>query len=418
MAEPIGAYNNYDLLTRVAVEIGSAYYGVNGTDIELPPVQHTHDFDLVKGIVTRGIKTFIDLAPDKGWNWRKRILSIRFLTTLTKATAMTTAPAAGDILTQATTGATMVVRSVSSDKKTITGTQTSDTAFTTAYAVSSNNTGATMSPATFTPATVVAGSAAINSDQARFLLPQDFSGIPIAPIAYAAGSSQVGQIELVHEGGIRRDRAWSVSTGYPERAAILPYGTRRFELLVDPAPAYADVIEIPYLAHFDAVIAEGGVATAGAATTLTDTVLTTRGYFPDDYFNGWVITVLGGTGKWQTATVTDWDMSDSKFTFSALSGGSTPGTTTVYIVQPASSYHPAGASFDSAVLGACLAQAVKDTGKTDTAGRVEEFYKVLLPSAYVLDRQIAGRSRRLGMMTNGPRECRERTWNPIVYPEA
>lgn len=415
MTEPIGAFTNQDLLTSVALEIGCPYYGATGVGVAMPPVTSEHDFDQVKKIVSRGIKRFIDLSPAPGWNWRKRLTSIVFLTTLTKATAFTTAPAAGDILTQATSGATLVVRSVSTDKLTILGSQTSDAVFTTGYTVSSNNTGATMSPATFTPSAVSSGTTVISSDPARFLMPQDFSGVPAGPVAYAKNTAHNTRIEIVHDGSIRRDRSCCVQTSYPSRIAFLPYGVRRYELLVDPSPVAADIIEIPYLAHFDSLLAEGGIATAGAATTLTDTALTTRGYFPDDYFNGWVITVLGGTGKGQTATITDWDLSDSKFTFTALSGGSTPDATTVYIVQPASPYHPAGAAFDTAVLGACLAQAVLDTGKDDTSGRVAEFFKVLLPAARETDREIAGRSRRLGKMSDGPRDYRERTWNTVTY---
>jgi hypothetical protein len=342
MTEPIGAYTYQDLLTRVAVEAGNAYYGTTGVDPAMAPVTNFHDFDQISGIVQRGIKRFIDLAPPDGWNWRKRLLEVTFV--------------------PAGTGGTV-----------------------------------------------------IDSDPARYLMPQDFSGIPSGKIVYHKNTAHNTEIELVHDNGLRRDRATAVQTGYPSRVAFLPYGVRRFELLVDPAPVAADIIEIPYLAHFDLLQVQGGVATAGAATTLTDTVLTTRGYFPDDYFNGWVITVLGGTGRYQTATVTDWDMSDSKFTFSALSGGSTPDATTVYIVQPSNNYHPAGASFDTTVLGACLAQAVLDLKLDDTSGRVAEFYKVLLPAAQEMDRKIAGRSRRLGLMTNGPSYPRERTWNPVTF---
>jgi hypothetical protein len=344
MTEPIGAYTYQDLLTRVAIEAGCAYYGVNGVEPAMAPVNNFHDFDLVSGVVQRGIKRFIDLAPAEGWNWRKRLLELTFV--------------------PAGTGATV-----------------------------------------------------IDSDPARYLMPQDFSGVVTGRIVYHKNTAHGGEIELVHDNDLRRDRSCQVQTNYPSRAAILPYGVRRFELLVDPAPVAADIIEIPYQAHFDILQLQGGVATAGTTTTMTDTVLTTRGYFPDDYFNGWIITVLGGTGRYQTATVTDWDMSDSKFTFTGLSGSATPDATTVYIVQPANNYHPAGASFDTAVLGACLAQAVLDLGLDDKSGRVAEFFKVLLPAAQEMDRKIAGRSRRLGLMSNGPRDYRERTWTPITHFE-
>jgi len=66
---------------------------------------------------------------------------------------LTTAPAKGDILTQATTAATMVVDSVDDTKRYIYGYTTSGT-FGTSNTVSSDDSGATMDPATFTPSVV------------------------------------------------------------------------------------------------------------------------------------------------------------------------------------------------------------------------------------------------------------------------
>ncbi len=77
--------------------------------------------------------------------------------------------------------------------------------------------------------------------------------------------------------------------------------------------------------------AEGGTATGGTATTLIDT--TSRDE-DDDYFNDWILTITGGTGVGEYATVTDFDNGTSKLTFSGgLSGGSTPDTTSVYRVE-------------------------------------------------------------------------------------
>ncbi|MCP4541698.1 MAG: hypothetical protein GY832_31585 [Chloroflexi bacterium] len=71
-----------------------------------------------------------------------------------------------------------------------------------------------------------------------------------------------------------------------------------------------------------------GTATAGAATTLTDGSI--AGDYDDDYFNTYKITITAGTGLDEYATVTDYDGTLGKFTFSALSGGSTPDTTSEY----------------------------------------------------------------------------------------
>jgi hypothetical protein len=71
-----------------------------------------------------------------------------------------------------------------------------------------------------------------------------------------------------------------------------------------------------------------GTATAGAATYLTDGDI--AGDYADDYFNTYTIKVTAGTGEGETATVTDFDGTLGKFIFAALSGGSTPDTTSEY----------------------------------------------------------------------------------------
>lgn len=185
-------------------------------------------------------------------------------------------------------------------------------------------------------------------------------------------------------------------------------------MLLDPSPSAADVIEFNYISHFDQLLMEGGTATDGSATTLIDTSMAGYNYYADDYFNGWIVTILSGTGKGQTATVTDWVQATSTFTFTALSGAATPDTTSVYMVQPASNLHPAGASFDTAILHACYAQAEMEINALD-ADWIGKFYGAILPAAFETNKQQSGRSRRLGRMTNGPTEERERTWSDITF---
>lgn len=74
----------------------------------------------------------------------------------------------------------------------------------------------------------------------------------------------------------------------------------------------------------------GGVAESGTATTLVDGDRTEA----SDYFNGYTIRITGGTGAGEYATVTDYDQATGTFTFTALSGGSTPDSTSKYEVAP------------------------------------------------------------------------------------
>jgi len=253
------------------------------------------------------------------------------------------------------------------------------------------------------------------ADPSTYVLDQDFSGIPASPIYYDADTNNAAPIRWVSEDLIRQRRSNTVTTTDPRIAAIIPSSAnteRRWELLVDPQPSSADVLKFRYVAEYDSRQIEGGTATGGGATTLIDTSLATAGYFADDLFNTWILTVLSGTGKGETATITDWVQSTSTFTFTALSGGSTPDTTTVYMVQPASNYHPAGPAFDMAILHACLAQLEMEKSHVSN-GWQERFYGLTLPAAHVINAQQKGRARRLGLMTNGPTFLPERTWNDI-----
>lgn len=82
------------------------------------------------------------------------------------------------------------------------------------------------------------------------------------------------------------------------------------------------------LMEVDLVRSYTGTATAGAATTLTDSDI--AGDYDDDFFNIYLLTITAGTGVDEYATVTDYDGTLGKFTFAALSGGSTPDTTSQY----------------------------------------------------------------------------------------
>ena len=72
-------------------------------------------------------------------------------------------------------------------------------------------------------------------------------------------------------------------------------------------------------------------ATSGSATTLLDSGL--DGTYADDYYNDCIIEIISGTGRGETALVTDYAGTTAQFTFAGgLSGGSTPDDTSEYLV--------------------------------------------------------------------------------------
>ena len=82
------------------------------------------------------------------------------------------------------------------------------------------------------------------------------------------------------------------------------------------------------LMEVDLVPALRGTATAADATSITDSGIADT--YDDDYWNGYVLRVTAGTGIDEYATVTDFTGSSGKFEFTALSGGTTPDTTSEY----------------------------------------------------------------------------------------
>ena len=82
------------------------------------------------------------------------------------------------------------------------------------------------------------------------------------------------------------------------------------------------------LMEVDLVRAYTGTASAADATSITDSGI--AGDYDDDFFNGYVLRITAGTGLDEYATVTDYGGTAGQFTFAALSGGTTPDTTSQY----------------------------------------------------------------------------------------
>lgn len=437
MAEPTSALTIEGLVLRIAREIGVADYGTDGQQEAMVPVD-PHDLDLVRTIVNDGIRMFIKSGPANGWRWQRRIMSVDVTsteitgtvdsastTTLVDLTLATTYDTDGDLIGY---WAYITDGTGKGSYAQVTGyTAISGTVTVADWLSISGNAGGTDPVAddsfTITPIEVIEG------EIYRYPLPENYGGTPDGPITYKANSNHAQQIEWVDESYIRSRRAVTVTNAYPMWAATLPYEpraqgagpSRRYEIQFDPKPSVADTFLFPYSLYFDKVRLEAGTATAGAATSLTNSDL--ANLYPDDYYNGWVMKIIDGTGKNANAVVTDYTGTTGVFTVAdwlAIDGTTAaavdPDADSIYILQPAVNLTPMPMRFDDMVEGACLAKA--EMLVDDLAGRgfVQDWKETHKPDAYKEDQRSAPRS--LGTMNksgDGRRLLRDRTWNDINY---
>ncbi len=401
MAEPTGVLSFQDMILRVAEKAGMAYYGSDGQGKPVVPVD-AFNLDKCRRIVNDGFRLFDGSPPENGWHWKERIAAV-----LLQATESGTATGGTS---------TTLIDTVNRDEAndyfndwliTITaGTGVGEYALVTDF-VSGTST-VTFSgglSGSSTPDTT-----SIYQIEKVNLMPEDFDGQIDGKITYSSSSNHASKINIVDESIIRSLRADFVSTGYVDRVAFVPYtpaagslGTRRWEMLVYPAPSVSDTLKIPYTSHFNTMDCETGVATGGSALTLLDTGREEA----SGYFDAWILTITAGTGLGQTATITTY-VTGGTFNFTALSGGATPDTTSVYYVEPAANLHPAGFRFDLQIQAACYAEAEKQIEEINE-GAVELFYKVHRAEAHRIDGLSRPRT-----LSRGTRVHQHRTRNAVT----
>ena len=398
-SEPSSALTFYDLLIDIAKQLSVADYDDTRGTIIIPTDQYS--FELCKKIVNDGISMFMSDQPEKGWRWMRRLCPVTFALTYTGtatgggATTLVDSGIADTYADDFFVGYDIYIES---------GTGVGESATVTDYTGSSGTfTFAALSggstPDTTSKYSISKSANAINGDGSRYKLPTNFGGTVDGKIRYTKDSNRGNVISWCDEARIRARRAVTLNTGYPLLAAILPLdptseslsATRQWEIIFDPRPNAINTVQFPYTLYFDKMQMEMGTATAGDAISLTDS----NRWEIDDYFDDWILTVRAGTGKSETATITGYG--SGKFDFTALSGGSTPTTTSVYTVEPPANLHPAGHQFDESIRSACKARAEMEEQDEhmDTAW-TEEYHKKALANAYRIDRRSA--PRRLGKM--------------------
>lgn len=408
MAEPTGVLSFEDLVMRLAELLEVADWDTTDGTM-LVPVTNKYSLEQCVRYANNGIRMFIADAPPKGWKWMKRIHS------LTMAITYTGTATGG--------GATTLVDSGIADTYAddffngydvyiTAGTGVGESATITDYTGSSGTfTFSALSggstPDSTTKYTIAKSTLAINGDGARYMLPENFGGTVDGKITYDANSAHNTKIDWVDESRIRGFRSTTIQSGYPVWAATLPYSptssaisaNRRWEILFEPRPASIQTVMFPYTMHFNKLQLRGGTSTGAGSTSITDSLR----HEPDDYFIGWVIKIIHGTGKYSYATVTDYVGSTGVFTVvdwldeDGGAAGTDPASGDRYIVQPAANIHPAGFMFDNAIEAACKARAQMETNDAGIEW-IQEYRQVALPEAKRLDGR--SNSRRLGPLVN------------------
>lgn len=359
-----------DLLLAVAEAVGAAYHGSDGQGTACVPVNRS-TFDKCLRVVNDGIRLFEQSEPPNGWRWKRATASIVLCseyatgtadsatsTTLVDATLSDTYDSDDDLngyycyVTSGTgDGSWAVVTDYTAETGTVTVADWLD---------ANGNAGGEDPDAgsefSVTNVEVVAG------DPTRYPLPSDFYGAVAGPITYIASSNHANLIKWCDESTIRAAQAVTVNTGYPSMAAVRPAGQRRWELYIDTIPSASSILSFPYERGFDDIQMVTGVASSGSAVTLVDSDF--ADVYPDDYFVGWTIYIMSGTGEQARGVVTDYTGSTATFTVAdwlaadgETASSADPDEGSAYYVEPVDNYHSAGVQFDKAIQSACLATA-------------------------------------------------------------
>ena len=385
----------------------------------MPPVD-IDDLEDVKQVINDGIRQFQADAPPTGWQWRRRIIQVNISNVETTGTADA---ADATSITDLTLADTYDADDDLNDYWVyITGetgegsyAQITDyTALTGAITVADwldqyGNAAGTNPAADST--FVITQYETVGGDIGRIPLPEYYGGEVAGDINYSKDATHKQRILWTAENIISTQRQSSTSSSYPFLAAIRPLepvaGTlgpkRRYELLLYPDPVQTDILEWPYILEFDKIDMETGVATGAAATNVSDS---TRDE-PDDYFNGWRITIIDGTGRNTYALVTDYTGATGTFTVADWLGGADPAANSVYYVEPLNNLHPAGLKFDEVVKASCLSEAEQFYSKIE-AGHIERYIQKALPRAYEAD----ARSRMFTKIGRNPSP--EREWLNVI----
>lgn len=241
--EDTSAYNLGDLVLEVALKMGSAYYGEDGTEEAQVPVD-PHDLSQCKRHVNNALRMFLADAPPTGWRWTKPIYSVVMWPTINVNATKTVTGGTYDVTNDQTllTASSSVFYETMEEKAIVV---TGQGTFTIKQYVS-----ATQVYVYGNHYFVAAATYSIASD-GNYTLPRTFVGTYSGAVTYQAGTNQDTPIEWTNDVFIRQLRENdSIVSGWPSLAAIrlrsALTGRRRYELMAYPAPIQTMTIEVTF----------------------------------------------------------------------------------------------------------------------------------------------------------------------------
>lgn len=243
MADPTLGLTYNDMRIRVAEFLAIAYYGVNGDEAAQLPVD-AHDLELVSRLVNDGYRRFM---AERDWLFNK----LRFMITFIEQTSGSADSATATTLVDATLGTLAAGKGGTDDDfngftiRVVSGTTGKiQTAAITDYTASTGTVTVAAWPS-FTPAAgdtfTIAGPTAVEGDNSRYFLPDDFYGL-LSPFMSYPTEETLLRIQEVQEHTIRELKAQSDTTGNPSMFAIMPEPVTattsggRWEILFWPRP--------------------------------------------------------------------------------------------------------------------------------------------------------------------------------------
>ena len=113
------------------------------------------------------------------------------------------------------------------------------------------------------------------------------------------------------------------------------------------APRFGSVLKACGLAETTVTPAVTGTATAGASNSIT---LAAGASSTNDFYNGQILRITGGTGSGTIALITDYVGSTKVATLRPISGTVTPDSTSAYSIGAHVVYTPVSASFSSVTI--------------------------------------------------------------------
>jgi hypothetical protein len=246
MADPTLGLTFDDMRIRVAEYLGIAYYGSDGAGVAQLPID-THDLDLVSRNVNDGYRRF--LTDYEKWNFLDVPMTLQFVAqssgtaTGGSTTTLINSGLAGKFATSFYNGFTLRVTHASG---------AIDVYVVTAY----NGVTGTFTFAAGTAVAVgdtyeLAAATAVEGQNFRYYMPDDFYGILLQPFTYDVGGPRI-EVNPVDESRIRELFSGANTSGTPSVVAVRPINTtatstgKRWEAMFWPKPTGTERITTRY----------------------------------------------------------------------------------------------------------------------------------------------------------------------------